>query len=53
MSPELIHAKKLLQSITEPRRRCLEELTLRRDFVYWVKEALEGNVEANLHYFFS
>ncbi|XP_042303497.1 LOW QUALITY PROTEIN: E3 ubiquitin-protein ligase RNF213, partial [Sceloporus undulatus] len=41
MSPALVHAKKLLQGITEPRRRCLEELALRRDFVNWVKEALE------------
>lgn len=48
MSPELIRAKKVLQSITETRRRCLEELTLRRDFVNWVRESLEGKVEANL-----
>uniref|UniRef100_G1KRE5 RING-type E3 ubiquitin transferase n=1 Tax=Anolis carolinensis TaxID=28377 RepID=G1KRE5_ANOCA len=41
MSPALIHAKRLLQGITEPRRRCLEEIALRRDFVNWVKEALE------------
>ncbi|XP_062976188.1 E3 ubiquitin-protein ligase RNF213-like [Elgaria multicarinata webbii] len=41
MSPQLMRAKKLLQDITEPRRRCLEELALRRDFVNWVKEALE------------
>ncbi|XP_060108019.1 E3 ubiquitin-protein ligase RNF213-like [Heteronotia binoei] len=45
MSPQLISAKKLLQSITEPRRRCLEELTLRRDFVNWVREALEDITE--------
>ncbi|XP_053146867.1 E3 ubiquitin-protein ligase RNF213-like isoform X2 [Hemicordylus capensis] len=41
MSPELVRAKKLLQGINEPRRRCLEELVLRKDFVNWVKEALE------------
>ncbi|XP_066472974.1 E3 ubiquitin-protein ligase RNF213 isoform X2 [Tiliqua scincoides] len=41
MSRELIHAKKLLQSITESRRVCLKQLVLRRDFVNWVKEALE------------
>lgn len=48
MSPELIRAKKVLQSITETRRRCLKELALRRDFVNWVRESLEGKVEANL-----
>uniref|UniRef100_A0A8D2LPD7 Ring finger protein 213 n=1 Tax=Varanus komodoensis TaxID=61221 RepID=A0A8D2LPD7_VARKO len=41
MSPELMHAKKLLQDVTESRRRCLEELALRKEFVSWVKEALE------------
>ncbi|XP_053149440.1 E3 ubiquitin-protein ligase RNF213 [Hemicordylus capensis] len=41
MSPELMHAQKLLQDITEPRCRCIKELVLRRDFVNWVKEALE------------
>ncbi|KAH0629366.1 hypothetical protein JD844_011399 [Phrynosoma platyrhinos] len=41
MSPALMRAKKLLQGITEPRRKCLEELAFRRDFVNWVKEALE------------
>nr|XP_056704626.1 E3 ubiquitin-protein ligase RNF213 [Euleptes europaea] len=45
MSLQLMRAKKLLQSITEPRRRCLEELTLRRDFVNWVREALEDITE--------
>ncbi|XP_048346006.1 E3 ubiquitin-protein ligase RNF213-like isoform X2 [Sphaerodactylus townsendi] len=45
MSPELIRAKKRLQTITEPRRRCLEELTLRRDFVTWVREGLEDITE--------
>uniref|UniRef100_A0A8D0H1U9 Ring finger protein 213 n=1 Tax=Sphenodon punctatus TaxID=8508 RepID=A0A8D0H1U9_SPHPU len=40
INPALMDAKKLLQGITEPRRRCLEELALRRDFVNWVREAL-------------
>ncbi|XP_074870414.1 E3 ubiquitin-protein ligase RNF213 isoform X2 [Carettochelys insculpta] len=41
ISPDLMRAKEWLQGITEPRRRCLEELTLRREFINWVKEALE------------
>ncbi|XP_062976189.1 E3 ubiquitin-protein ligase RNF213-like [Elgaria multicarinata webbii] len=41
MSPALMHAMQVLQGITEPRRRCLKELALRRDFVNWVKESLE------------
>ncbi|XP_067319963.1 E3 ubiquitin-protein ligase RNF213 isoform X2 [Anolis sagrei] len=41
MSRALMRAKKLMQGITESRRRCLEEITLRKDFVNWVKEALE------------
>ncbi|XP_075760215.1 E3 ubiquitin-protein ligase RNF213 isoform X4 [Pelodiscus sinensis] len=41
ISPALMRAKERLQGITEPRRLCLEELVLRRDFVNWVKEALE------------
>uniref|UniRef100_A0A8C8S421 RING-type E3 ubiquitin transferase n=1 Tax=Pelusios castaneus TaxID=367368 RepID=A0A8C8S421_9SAUR len=41
ISPALMRAKELLQGITEPRRRCLEELALRKDFISWVKEALE------------
>ncbi|XP_077184308.1 E3 ubiquitin-protein ligase RNF213 isoform X2 [Paroedura picta] len=45
MSPKLIHAKKLLQNVTERRLRCLEALTLRMDFVNWVREALEDITE--------
>ncbi|XP_077780215.1 E3 ubiquitin-protein ligase RNF213-like [Podarcis muralis] len=45
MSIELMRVKKSLQDITEPRRRCLEELALRRDFVSWVKESLEDKNE--------
>uniref|UniRef100_A0A452ISB0 RING-type E3 ubiquitin transferase n=1 Tax=Gopherus agassizii TaxID=38772 RepID=A0A452ISB0_9SAUR len=41
ISPALMRAKEWLQGITEPRRRCLEELALRKDFISWVKEALE------------
>uniref|UniRef100_A0A674JMV9 RING-type E3 ubiquitin transferase n=1 Tax=Terrapene triunguis TaxID=2587831 RepID=A0A674JMV9_9SAUR len=41
ISPALMRAKECLQGITEPRRRCLEELALRKDFISWVKEALE------------
>uniref|UniRef100_A0A7M4G2W3 RING-type E3 ubiquitin transferase n=1 Tax=Crocodylus porosus TaxID=8502 RepID=A0A7M4G2W3_CROPO len=41
ISPDLMKAKKLLEEIKEPLRRCLEEFTVRKDFVNWVKEALE------------
>lgn len=43
-----MHAKKLLQDITEKRRLCLEELALRKEFVNWVKEALEGRTDISL-----
>ncbi|XP_062875116.1 E3 ubiquitin-protein ligase rnf213-alpha [Trichomycterus rosablanca] len=38
---ELMQAKTVLEDITEPRRLCLQELGLRKNFVMWVKEALE------------
>ncbi|XP_047657054.1 E3 ubiquitin-protein ligase rnf213-alpha isoform X2 [Tachysurus fulvidraco] len=38
---ELMQAKSVLVDITEPRRLCLQELGLRKNFVMWVKEALE------------
>ncbi|XP_067860096.1 E3 ubiquitin-protein ligase rnf213-alpha isoform X2 [Heptranchias perlo] len=38
---QLVLAKNRLVEITEPRRECLKELTLRQQFVQWVKEALE------------
>uniref|UniRef100_A0A8C9TYL3 RING-type E3 ubiquitin transferase n=1 Tax=Scleropages formosus TaxID=113540 RepID=A0A8C9TYL3_SCLFO len=38
---DLMQAKKVLVDITESRRQCLEELHIRRNFVVWVKEALE------------
>ncbi|XP_013361468.1 PREDICTED: E3 ubiquitin-protein ligase RNF213 isoform X2 [Chinchilla lanigera] len=42
ISPQLIQAKKKLQNISEPRRRCLEELSLQTELVSWLHEALEG-----------
>ena len=39
---DLMQAKMVLVDITEPRRLCLDELGQRRQFVNWVKEALEG-----------
>ncbi|XP_034268690.1 E3 ubiquitin-protein ligase RNF213 [Pantherophis guttatus] len=45
MSSSLMHAKKLLQDITKERRLCLEELAIRKEFVHWVKEALEDKNE--------
>lgn len=39
---DLMTAKKILVDINEPRRLCLEELGIRRHFVKWVKDALEG-----------
>ncbi|XP_064251966.1 E3 ubiquitin-protein ligase RNF213 isoform X2 [Passer domesticus] len=41
ISPELVQAKKLLQGITVPRRGCLKELALQKEFVCWVREALK------------
>ncbi|MGH0119424.1 UNVERIFIED_CONTAM: hypothetical protein FKN15_024167 [Acipenser sinensis] len=38
---DLIQAKTILVDITETRRRCLVELRQRKNFVNWVKEALE------------
>ncbi|KAL1265130.1 hypothetical protein QQF64_003157, partial [Cirrhinus molitorella] len=38
---ELMQAKTVLVDITESRRLCLQELGLRKNFVIWVKEALE------------
>ncbi|XP_061079146.1 E3 ubiquitin-protein ligase rnf213-alpha [Conger conger] len=37
----LMQAKKDMVDITEPRRLCLQELGERKNFVMWVKEALE------------
>ncbi|KFQ30086.1 E3 ubiquitin-protein ligase RNF213, partial [Mesitornis unicolor] len=41
ISPELMHAKKLLQGITVNRRECLRELAQQKEFVCWVREALK------------
>ncbi|CAO2646302.1 E3 ubiquitin-protein ligase RNF213 [Lemmus lemmus] len=41
ISPDFIRAKKLLQDISEPRRRCLEELSRQKELVDWLHEALE------------
>ncbi|KAM6957229.1 E3 ubiquitin-protein ligase rnf213-alpha-like [Aplochiton taeniatus] len=42
---DLMQAKMLLVDITDSRRLCLHELGLRRNFVNWVKEALEDSNE--------
>ncbi|XP_042658256.1 E3 ubiquitin-protein ligase RNF213 isoform X2 [Tyto alba] len=42
ISPDLMHAKRLLQGITVNRRGCLRELAQQKEFVCWVREALEG-----------
>lgn len=42
ISQQLIQAKRLLQDIDQPRYQCLRELSLRMDFVAWVREALGG-----------
>uniref|UniRef100_A0A8C3GM39 RING-type E3 ubiquitin transferase n=1 Tax=Cairina moschata TaxID=8855 RepID=A0A8C3GM39_CAIMO len=41
ISPELMHAKKLLEGITVNRRGCLGELAKQKEFVCWVREALK------------
>ncbi|XP_050764641.1 E3 ubiquitin-protein ligase RNF213 [Gymnogyps californianus] len=41
ISPELMHAKRLLQGITVNRRGCLRELAHQKEFVCWVREALK------------
>ncbi|CAH6776517.1 Rnf213 [Phodopus roborovskii] len=41
ISQEFIQAKKLLQDITEPRHRCLEELSRQKELVNWLHEALK------------
>ncbi|XP_030361798.1 E3 ubiquitin-protein ligase RNF213 isoform X3 [Strigops habroptila] len=42
ISPELMHAKRLLQGVTVNRRGCLKELAQQKEFVCWVREALKG-----------
>uniref|UniRef100_A0A8C4TU02 RING-type E3 ubiquitin transferase n=1 Tax=Falco tinnunculus TaxID=100819 RepID=A0A8C4TU02_FALTI len=41
ISPELMQAKRLLQGITLNRRGCLRELAQQKEFVCWVREALQ------------
>ncbi|XP_066836382.1 E3 ubiquitin-protein ligase RNF213 isoform X3 [Anser cygnoides] len=41
ISPELMHAKELLEGITVNRRGCLGELAKQKEFVCWVREALK------------
>ncbi|KGL94781.1 E3 ubiquitin-protein ligase RNF213, partial [Charadrius vociferus] len=41
ISPELMHAKRLLEGITVNRRGCLRELAQQKEFVFWVREALK------------
>ncbi|MEE6521288.1 hypothetical protein FKM82_019418 [Ascaphus truei] len=41
ISEEVIKTKQVLSEITEVRTQCLQEVTLRKDFIIWVKEALE------------
>ncbi|XP_053426621.1 E3 ubiquitin-protein ligase RNF213 isoform X2 [Nycticebus coucang] len=45
ISQQFIQAKKWLQGISPERCRCLEALTLRKEFISWVQEALEGITE--------
>ncbi|XP_011226480.2 E3 ubiquitin-protein ligase RNF213 isoform X2 [Ailuropoda melanoleuca] len=40
ISKQLIHANKLLQDISETRCQCLRELSLSKEFISWVREAL-------------
>ncbi|XP_034881723.1 E3 ubiquitin-protein ligase RNF213 isoform X2 [Mirounga leonina] len=42
ISKQLIHANKLLQDISETRSQCLSELSLSKEFISWVREALGG-----------
>ncbi|XP_074199996.1 E3 ubiquitin-protein ligase RNF213 isoform X3 [Camelus bactrianus] len=45
ISQQLIRAKKLLQDVSETRCQCLKELSQRKEFIDWVREALEGITE--------
>lgn len=42
ISPQFIEAKRLLQDISEPRHRCLEELAQQTELINWLHQALEG-----------
>lgn len=45
INQQLICARKLLQDVDEARCQCLRELSLRSDFISWVREALGGTNE--------
>ena len=40
----LNQAKMVLEDINSSRIHCLQQLGQRKQFVHWVKEALEGNI---------
>ncbi|KFO76313.1 E3 ubiquitin-protein ligase RNF213, partial [Cuculus canorus] len=48
INPEIMHAKKMLQGITVNRRGCLKELAKQKEFVCWVREALEDMNEVKV-----
>ncbi|XP_010854827.1 PREDICTED: E3 ubiquitin-protein ligase RNF213 [Bison bison bison] len=45
INQHIIHAKKLLQDVSETRCQCLKELSQRKEFIGWVREALRGITE--------
>ena len=45
INQHIIHAKKLLQDVSETRCQCLKELSQRKEFIGWVREALRGTVQ--------
>ncbi|XP_026936735.1 E3 ubiquitin-protein ligase RNF213 isoform X2 [Sagmatias obliquidens] len=45
INQQLIRAKKLLQDVNETRCQCLKELSRRKEFISWVREALGGITE--------
>uniref|UniRef100_A0A8C0I728 E3 ubiquitin-protein ligase RNF213 n=1 Tax=Balaenoptera musculus TaxID=9771 RepID=A0A8C0I728_BALMU len=45
INQQLIRAKKLLQDVSETRCQCLKELSRRKEFISWVREALGGITE--------
>nr|XP_055971345.1 E3 ubiquitin-protein ligase RNF213 [Sorex fumeus] len=44
MNRQFIRSRQLLHGMTKPQHQCLQELSLRKEFVDWVKDALEGGV---------
>uniref|UniRef100_A0A8C6CC37 E3 ubiquitin-protein ligase RNF213 n=1 Tax=Monodon monoceros TaxID=40151 RepID=A0A8C6CC37_MONMO len=45
INQQLIRARKLLQDVNETRCQCLKELSRRKEFISWVREALGGITE--------